>query len=91
MGRDAEKYDCPPCINQIRSKLIVPPATVNFHWFSRLSRSSHSRITLTALRAFRKRPKTTVLQYHSLNSIARAAAKDTVVARLLYLMPLNPY
>ena len=27
------------------------------------SRASHSRITLTALRAFRKRPKTTVLQF----------------------------
>ena len=32
MGRDAKKYDCPPCIYQIRSKLPVLPATGNSHW-----------------------------------------------------------
>ena len=78
MGRDAKKYDCPPCIYQIRSKLPVLPATGNSHWSNPDaichqmlitphqkdigSRASHSRITLTAIRAFRKRPKTTVLQ-----------------------------
>ena len=32
MGRDAKKYDCPPCIYQIRSKLPVLQATGNSHW-----------------------------------------------------------
>ena len=32
MGRDAKKYDCPPCIYQISSKLPVLPATGNSHW-----------------------------------------------------------
>ena len=32
MVRDAKKYDCPPCIYQIRSKLPVLPATGNSHW-----------------------------------------------------------
>ena len=32
MGRDAKKYDCPPRIYQIRSKLPVLPATGNSHW-----------------------------------------------------------
>ena len=32
MGRDVKKYDCPPCIYQIRSKLPVLPATGNSHW-----------------------------------------------------------
>ena len=30
--RDAKKYGCPPCIYQIRSKLLVLPATGNSHW-----------------------------------------------------------
>ena len=34
MGRDAKKYDCPPCMYQIRSKLPVLPATGNSHWFN---------------------------------------------------------
>ena len=29
MGRDAKRYDCPPCTYQIRSKLPVLPATGN--------------------------------------------------------------
>ena len=32
MGRDARKYDCPPCIYQIRSKFPVLLATENSHW-----------------------------------------------------------
>ena len=32
MGRDAKKYDRPPCICQIRSKFPVLPATGNSHW-----------------------------------------------------------
>ena len=32
MVRDAKKYGCPPCIHQIRSKLLVLPATGNSHW-----------------------------------------------------------
>ena len=32
MVRDAKKYGCPPCMYQIRSKLLVLPATGNSHW-----------------------------------------------------------
>ena len=32
MGRDVKKYDCPPCIYQIRSKLPALPATENSCW-----------------------------------------------------------
>ena len=32
MGRDAKKYNCPPCIYKIRSKLPVLPAMGNSHW-----------------------------------------------------------
>ena len=32
MGRDAKKYDCPPCLYQIRSKIPVLRATGNSHW-----------------------------------------------------------
>ena len=49
MGRDAKKYD-------VFSRLTRPTAV----WGSRASRAM---ITLTALRAFRERPKTTALQY----------------------------
>ena len=30
--RDAKKYGCPPCMYQIRSNLLVLPATGNSHW-----------------------------------------------------------